>query len=254
MPERTFGALRNSPSMNPIRLLAILEANRAVTGPARNLLEFACLARDGRFGRPVETTIANFHEPGDPTVFLDAAEAAGIPVLPISKWRRENRKVTGELVSLVKTLRPDIVQTHALLSHFIARLAGMHRIAPWVAFHHGYTWTNLLSRLVNQADLWSLRAAHHIVTPCNAFRIQLRLRGIPARRISVVYNSIGAQWGAGLRPDTTSLRLSLGIPPERKAILAVGRLSREKRTRHAGGGRGALASTGRVASSFIHRR
>jgi glycosyltransferase involved in cell wall biosynthesis len=211
-----------------MRLLVVLEADREVTGPAKNLLEFAGLTRGEHFGGPVEVTIANFRQPGDPTGFWEAAQAAGVPVVPISRWKREDRKVVGELVSLVNTLKPDIVQTHALLSHFVARFAGLHRLAPWVAFHHGYTWPTFLAHFYNQADGWSLRAAHRILTPCQAFRNQLRRRGIPAGRISVVYNSISEQWGSNVRSGATVLRGRLGIPAGSRVILTVGRLSREK--------------------------
>ena len=34
---------------------------------------------------------------------------------------------------------PDVVESHAVKSHFLVRLSGLKRLAPWVAFHHGYT-------------------------------------------------------------------------------------------------------------------
>jgi glycosyltransferase involved in cell wall biosynthesis len=215
--------------METLRLLAIVEPPLLPAGPGKLLLDFASIARDGRFEPAVETTIAEFRELGDPAVFLEAGRAAGIPVVDLSKWNRWDRKVVGELVSLIQDLKPDIVQTDALLSHFVARVAGVPRLVPWVAFHHGYTWPDLRTRVVyNQADRWSLRAATRVVTACNAFRDQLRRRGIPERRISVVQSAIDPQWGAGVRRGAASLRARLAIPSARKIILSVGRLSREK--------------------------
>jgi hypothetical protein len=39
----------------------------------------------------------------------------------------------------VSRVAPDIIQTHAVKSHFLARWAGLTHINPWIAFHHGYT-------------------------------------------------------------------------------------------------------------------
>ncbi len=214
--------------METLRLLAIVEPRALVVGPSKTIFDFACLARHSRFGRTVETTFAQFHEPGDHAAFSDASQAAGIRIVDISKWDRWNRKVVAELRDVVREVRPHIIQTHALLSHFVVRFSGLHRQAPWVAFHHGYTWPDLRTRLYNQADRWSLRAAARVVTSCDAFREQLRERGIAGNRIAVVHNAIDPEWGSGVRCGAGELRKRLGVLPEEKVILSVGRLSREK--------------------------
>jgi glycosyltransferase involved in cell wall biosynthesis len=213
--------------VKPIRLLAILQAARAVTGPGRNLLDFARLARLG--DPPVETTVAVFRKPGDSTAFLDAASQADVPAVSVTPWDRRDRRSLRELRELARRLEPDIVQTHAILPHFLARAAKLHRQAPWVAFHHGYTWPDLRTRvLLNPLDRWSLRAAARIITTCSAFREDLARRGLPRERISVVYNAIPSDWGARCREEAGALRARLGIGAEEKVILAVGRLSSEK--------------------------
>jgi glycosyltransferase involved in cell wall biosynthesis len=214
--------------MRPVRLLAMVELPQFVTGPAKNLLEFARLAREGAGGRAVDTTLVVFRLPPGPRRLLDAAAASGIRVVSVSPWNRWDRKVLGELVALTRELQPDIVETHALLSHFVVRFAGLPRLAPWVAFHHGYTWPDVRTRLYNQADRWSLRAAARVVTNCQAFRHQLRRRGLPDGRIAVIHNAIDPQWGAKARNGAAELRARLGIPEDKKIILSVGRLSREK--------------------------
>ncbi len=212
----------------PLRILSIIEPPRLLVGPAKAVLEFASLARDGRFGQMVETTVAEFRNPGDPTLFLDAGRVAGIPIVDLSKWNRWDRKVVGELHALIREVKPHIVQTEALLSHFIARFAGITEMAPWVAFHHGYTWPDLRTRMYNQADRWSLRGATRVFTVCDAFRQQLRRRGIPERRIEVVANGIDSDWGAKVRDGADALRGRLAIPAGKKIVLSVGRLSSEK--------------------------
>lgn len=68
------------------------------------------------------------------------------------------------LAGLVARLEPDVIQTHAVKSHFLARRAGLLQRAPWVAFHHGYTWPAWRARLYNEFDRWSLRAAVKVLT------------------------------------------------------------------------------------------
>ena len=139
--------------MSRLRLLAIIEAH-SITGPAKNLLEFARLAREAG----VETTIATFTRGASNNLFIDTAREGGFPVEVIPESGLYDRSVIRNLSQLVERLRPDIIQTHAVKSHFLARCASLPGKAPWVAFHHGYTWPTLRARLYNQLDRWSLRA------------------------------------------------------------------------------------------------
>ena len=210
--------------MNPIRVLAVLEAT-TITGPAKNLLEFARLAGEDRFDPSGEVSIAVFRREGDSGVFLDAAAEAGVTVHQIPERGRFDRGVIPRLRALVAELKPDILQTHAVKSHMLLRSSGLHRSLPWVAFHHGYTWPDLRAQIYNQFDRWSLRAARRLVTVSLPFRAELVERGVAPERISVLHNAIDPNWAPA--PDTT-LRATLAIPADRKVILIVGRLSREK--------------------------
>jgi glycosyltransferase involved in cell wall biosynthesis len=210
--------------MKPIRLLAILEAT-TITGPAKNLLDFARIARTEAVDPPVEVAVAVFRRDGDSDVLLNAAQQAGIPAYAIAERSRYDRSVMAKLAALASEWAPDIVQTHAVKSHFLVRRMGLGRVYPWVAFHHGYTWPNLLARAYNQLDRWSLRAARKVVTVSRPFRDELARNGVAPERIAIVHNAIDAEWG--MRAGT-ALRSGLGIPQERKVILIVGRLSREK--------------------------
>ena len=212
--------------MKPIRLLAILEAG-SVTGPAKNLLQFARLAGSGLCDPPVAVVIGAFvrGEPANP--FVAAAREAGLPVHLLPERRRYDCAVIGALRSLAEEVKPDLVQTHAVKSHFLARLAGLHHLAPWIAFHHGYTWPDLRARLYNQLDRWSLRAATRVVTVSLPFREELVRRGVAAGRIEVVHNAIDPDWGVS-KEGGGKLRERLGIEGSKKIVLSVGRLSREK--------------------------
>jgi glycosyltransferase involved in cell wall biosynthesis len=115
-------------------------------------------------------------------------------------------------------------------SHFLVRASGLHRMAPWVAFHHCYTWPNRKMRLYNQLDRWSLRAARQVLTVSGPFRDELVSRGVSPHRIKVIHNAVDPEWGSATAgPERAiALRETLGIAPGKRVILIVGRLSREK--------------------------
>jgi len=214
--------------MKPIKLLAILEAT-SVTGPAKNLLQFARTAMAGNAGAPVDVSVAVFRRAGDLDTFLEAAAGVSVPVYPIAEAGRFDQRVLGRLSAVFANLTPDIVQTHAVKSHFLIRKSGLNRRAPWIAFHHGYTWPDVRARLYNQLDRWSLRRAARVVTVSQPFERELIRRGVPAARIDIVHNAIEPAWGrAKTAGDAERLRDRLGVRPGQRVILIVGRLSREK--------------------------
>ncbi len=212
--------------MKTIRLLAILEAT-TITGPAKNLLQFAQCAREGGM---VETAIAVFQRGGEPNLFIETAKQAAIPVYAVAEAGRFDRAVMAGLRRVAREWGPAVIQSHAVKSHFLTRASGLHRMAPWVAFHHGYTWPDQRARMYNQLDRWSLRAAERVLTVSEPFRRELTRRGVAAERIEVVHNAIDPQWGLrGKTPEAVAgLRAKLGIGPEKRVILIVGRLSSEK--------------------------
>jgi glycosyltransferase involved in cell wall biosynthesis len=134
------------------------------------------------------------------------------------------------LLRVAQRLRPQVIQTHAVKSHFLSRKIGLRRLAPWVAFHHGYTWTSARTRFYNQLDRWSLRAADRVLTVSVPFRDELVQKGVSSDRIEIIHNAIPHDWEWQSRtPERASaLRASLGIAEECPVILIVGRLSAEK--------------------------
>lgn len=210
--------------MKPLRLVAFLEA-RTVTGPAKNLLQFATLARQQE---AIDTTIVVFRRPGDSDVFKQAAENAGVPVEFIEEKGRFDRSVIASITEVIRRMNPDVVQTHAVKGHFLACQAGLPETVRWVAFHHGYTWIDFRMHLYNQLDRWSLRRARHVITVSLPFAAELEKKGVSKERVTVIHNAIDPHWGQRPRAESEGLRERLGITADRKVILIVGRLSREK--------------------------
>ena len=211
--------------MTPIKLLAIVEA-RTITGPARNLIEFVPLARSAG----IETVVATFLRKESANFFTERLESLSIPLFPISEESPFDLSTIQKLKRLVAKVQPDLIQTHAVKSHFLVRLSGIPNSIPWIAFHHGYTSTTWRTDLYNELDRWSLRAATQMVTVSHASLGQLRTKGVPPERVKVIHNAVPTGYGIemGDSSQIDALRSTLGIPVGQKVILSVGRLSREK--------------------------
>jgi glycosyltransferase involved in cell wall biosynthesis len=231
------------PAASPIKLLAILEAS-TVTGVAKNVLDFCQCVRHLNQKAPgsadVESSLVTFDRrraPQSDESEMACDEAAnelvsvtrelGINIDVIRERFRFDLRVVPALRRIVNERAPDIIVTHNQKSHFLMRFSGLWRRYPWVAFHHGYTTTDLKMRAYNQLNRWSLPAADRVVTVCRAFAQELEKEGVPDERIFVQHNSINAV--EMVRPeDALSVRAGLGVEQGESLVLAIGRLSREK--------------------------
>ena len=237
--------IQNGAVRPTVRLLALLEAT-TVTGVAKNVLDFCRAARElervEQGSAPVHTNLATFHrgpaapnqrrddatdEESAPNEFVTAARRMGVATDVIPEHFRFDPRVLGFMRRVVAERAPDIIATHNLKSHFLLRLSGLHRRYPWVAFHHGYTATNLKMRAYNRLNRWALPAAARVVTVCEAFARELADEGVPPRLITVLHNPIRSE-DVAFDGDTRVLRERLGLEEGERVVLAVGRLSREK--------------------------
>jgi glycosyltransferase involved in cell wall biosynthesis len=131
------------------------------------------------------------------------------------------------LLAIVRSEKPDIVQTHNSKSHLLIRLTRLSKRIPWVAFFHGFTTTDAKDRFYNRIGWWALRGAPRIVTVCRAFAADLVRSGVPESRISVRHNIV-APFIPPQPDEVAALRSRLGIPRGSRIALTVGRLSKEK--------------------------
>lgn len=201
-----------------------------VTGPAKNLIEFAQQVRQPWCGYPpVDLSFITFQRgsPDAPNAFVAACRKVGIAVDVIPERRALDLEILPRLRSVVAGRAPDILQSHGVKSHFLIRWTGLCRDLPWIAFHHGYTMTDLKMRLMNQLNRWSLPAARHVVTVCRPFAAELERHGVAASRITVRHNAV-RPFIPSTAEEVERLRSSLGIPAGASVIVTVGRLSREK--------------------------
>ena len=214
-----------------MRILVLMEA-LSVTGPAKNLLNFCDWARSAEGATAgVSMTLATTSRYPDPTGetngFVQAARQAGLPMHVMSERYRFDRRVIRQLQELVERVQPDLIQTHNVKPHFLVKAAGVARSRPWIAFHHGYTWTTLTMEVYNQLDRWSLRSAKRVVTVCQAFVPELQARGVDSRAIRVLHNSVAAPAPVAAT-ELRELSTQFGLTPGIRVLVTIGRLSREK--------------------------
>jgi glycosyltransferase involved in cell wall biosynthesis len=200
-----------------------------VTGPAKNLLEFA-----QRSARPEDnlpavdlSIVAYLRGDQEETAFIRASRDARIPIDILHEGGRFDRSVGRQLRRIVEARDPDIVQSHNVKSHFFVRMSGIQRERLWLAFHHGYTTTDLKMRCYNAVNRWSLRRARHVVTTCGPFVDQLVRQGVRRERLSVQHNSVKmpqAVAAEAIRAARDGIAAAAGTP----LLVSIGRLSREK--------------------------
>lgn len=224
-----------------IKLLSVMEAS-TVTGPAKNLFHFLKCACGADGGLPaVEASLVTFHrsracpplttyrphDPQPPNAFVEAAQQAGITVHVIGERFRFDTRVLRLLRQIVAEQQPDIIETHNLKAHFLLKWSRLYQQHRWVAFHHGYTSTDLKMLAYNQLNRWSLPTADRVVAVCQHFARDLCRQGVAACRVVVQHNSMDLGRQADER-EIAALRQQLGIAPQERVLVAIGRLSREK--------------------------
>lgn len=218
--------------MSRTKVIALVEA-RVVTGPAKNILRFAGECRDR-----VDLTIVTFvrsqengsqHAPHN--AFISEVRRLNLPLEVIREAGPLDLSALASLREILERHKPDIVQTHAVKSHFLVSLL-RGRTFRWIAFHHGHTSENFKMRIYNQADRSSLRACDVVVSVCTAFANKLTSKGVRQDRIFVVPNSVKNDF-AHLDPKfSEETRKRLAILDDESVILAAGRLSPEKGHRY----------------------
>lgn len=222
----------------PIKILSLVEAT-TINAVAKNVMEFHRAARElseqcldfptiAAYLVTFERKRAGTEAAQSPNEFVTAARQLQLEVEVIPERRRFDLRILPALRNVVELQKPDLVVTHSVKSHFLLWRSQLWREYPWVAFHHGYTTTDLKMRAYNWFDRWSLPTADHLVTVCHAFARELASStGVPLEKISVRHNSVRPKPKVAA-VDVQSLRTRLGIVSDERIVLTVGRLSREK--------------------------
>jgi glycosyltransferase involved in cell wall biosynthesis len=209
-----------------IRVLTLIESV-TVTGPARVLLDFAQEAKHAELGLPaVDVTFVTYRRGDGQSALAATAREAGVPVIEIPERGRWDPSVIPGLRRVVAEFQPDILESRNVKSHFLIRLAGLHRQFPWVAWNHGYTLTDRKDRAYNQLDRWSLRAAFRVIAVCKPFAARLEQRGVSADKVYILHNFV-KPYAAPPEEEVQAIRQQLGLS-DQLVVVTVGRMSLEK--------------------------
>ncbi len=213
-------------SDRPIEIAVLMEST-SVSGPAKNLIEFARRAAQPETGIPlIRMTLVTYQRGAVESEFVSAAKAAGMPVVLLPESGPLDLRVVGRLRNALTRLNPDIIQSHNIKSHLFVRLTGLFKSYPWIAFNHGYTAVDLKDRIYNYADRFSLPRAYRVVAVCGPFGKRLIARGVDRERIRIQHNSV-KPFVVPNAEAVENVRRKHGIGEE-LVVLCAGRLSTEK--------------------------
>jgi glycosyltransferase involved in cell wall biosynthesis len=222
-------------TISSLKILSLVEAT-TINAVAKSVLEFHRsandLSRNSADSPAIDGVVVTFERKPEgtkaPNDFVTAARELGLAVEVIPERRRFDLSVLPKLRKIINEHSPDLVVTHSVKSHFLLWRSRISRQYPWVAFHHGYTSTDIKMRVYNRLDRWSLPATDRIVTVCQAFARDLsRNNGVMLDKISVLHNSIRPRLPA-TDAESHAVRSRFGIGDDESLILTVGRLSKEK--------------------------
>lgn len=218
-------------------VLAFVEAD-TITGVLSILLALQRAATTlwltGQAAAPLHLEIARFDRRGPKPVcsglVASAVAEAGAGFTTIDERFRFDPHLVDAVAMTIAHVHPDVVETHSVKSHALARLAtrAYRQSVPWLAYHHGYTWPDLRMRAYNQVDRWSLRGARHVIVPTRALRADVMSRGVAPSKIRVVPNAIELQQVEATAVARQNVRESVGCGPSERLIVSIGRLSHEK--------------------------
>lgn len=235
--NETETSRREPRSQKPlIRILALVEAD-TVHGPAKNLLNFCRASLQIECPGAVTVSLARFERSPEcspvvsnaPNEFVQAASRLGVPIHSVRERFRFDPRVIERLRRVVEEVDPHVVQSHHSKSHFLVLASGIWRTRRWVAFHHGHTDSLLRLRLYQGLDRWSLRTPAQIVAVSHAGARQLIGFGIRPDKIAVIHNAVEvAEFCEATASHRQAKKARLGLPPDCRVVLAIGRFSKEK--------------------------
>lgn len=204
------------------RALFIIDATH-MSGPAKGLLQFLRFASCDR----VEPLVVAFRYSGRSTEFVDAVTAAGYPLVAIEQAGRWDFRFLRTLEREVRRRRVDFVQSHSLKPHVVGHWLARRLGVPWIAFAHGWTWTDLRMRVYNRIERVLIRRAQHVCVVTQQLEAELRRSGYTGP-ITVLANGVDISPEPIGETERAASRRALDLPSNAFVLASIGRLSFEK--------------------------
>jgi glycosyltransferase involved in cell wall biosynthesis len=192
-------------------------------------------------GRTISFSIAVLGRPG---IYAHTYQAQGVPVKHLAGWAGKwDGTPLPRLVGMIRSSQIDIVQTFLFKSHILGTMAA--RWTGRVAIIHDQSAINpdslrehlghyfpssfarrAYARAFGRAVAWCERIL--VQTPEEHAKVS-RYYVVPTHKIVVLPNPVDVQaLSQAGRDRREPVRLQLGLPPEARVVLMVGRLAPEK--------------------------
>ena len=175
-----------SPARFMLKILHVI--NGSLIGGAERLL-LSLLAKHDR--SVVDLSVCNTFFAEGP--FVDKVREAGCRIVPLPAASMRNVPgMTMRLARHIRNERYDIINTHLLHSSIVGQAAA--RIARtgvrMVTRHYTEEGYTNRGRMIQKADAWAARNAHHVVAVSESVREHLAANGVQRDRISIIHNGI----------------------------------------------------------------
>lgn len=192
-------------------------------GPERQMLGLALALRD-----EARVIFASFPENGRCRPFLTAAAQQGFETVAIEHDSPRFRRSIADLTAMLQRVKADVLLCHGYKANLLGRIAARRCGIPAVAVSRGWTGESWRVRLYEALDRFHLRFMDHVVAVSGAQAERCRNAGVPAERLSVIYNAIDPERFVDPDPRYHSRLEKFFREPRSHLIATAGRLSPEK--------------------------
>lgn len=196
-------------------------------GPDKTILLSAPFMAD----TPYWLAAAYMHPPDDPGFgeIRRRADEMGCPLVGVPDRGPLDRSIFRSMLDLCRHYPVRIWHGHDYKSNMLGLALRPFWDMKLVTTVHGWVRRTIKTPLYYAVDRWCLPYYHHVVCVSEDLVERVRDLGVPDERLTLVPNAIDERrFCRQYAPGASPLRRRHGVPPGRRIIGAVGRLSAEK--------------------------
>ncbi len=197
-----------------------LRATGFVGGPEKQILRHA--VHLPRYG--FRAVVGSFLQDGEGTALLEEAERLGVEAVAFRSRGPLDLAPAVTIAAVAVSRGMGLICAHDAKSSLLGLMAARRARLPFVAWSRGWTGETPRVRLYDQVHKMVLRRAEVVVAVSHAQAARCREAGVRPQRIRVIPNAVEVNGAAA----TGDLRQELGLRPDCRLVLSVGRLSPEK--------------------------
>lgn len=206
-------------------IMVLVAASTVNTGPVKGILQFIGNIKDAG----IRFHLFNFwrHNNPIPDPFAEQTLNQGIVCKFIRLGHHNYPLMIADTIRAIRENNVTIIQTHGFKPSFLGFCAKLLCRVPWICFMHGTTSENAKVRVYNWIDNCLQRWADVTVLVSENQRNAI-FGGLDRQRVRVLHNAVDLEHPVKTSPQTKPLHERLGVEPNVKVIVVVGRLSPEK--------------------------